>query len=387
MRLIKPVISTCLERVDKTVSNLNSSEYLAVDSFNLRISATDYSMIKWVKSYLYPLALPRQIEKRIACRFSINCIHSDELVTRFLSAMCNKSESINTFSGYGNRKMLACDYDDNIQFFVAPEEGLVWVFDKSNHSLNIVYSSRTQWPSLEFARSVRDIISHLLNFDGWTLCHAGAVQTATGNYLVIGDSGAGKTTLILALLENGARFVANELLFAKTDGDLLKILPFQIPVAIGMGTALQFEAITALVHSPYHLLYPPRRFRASRLAKTSHRHWYKMKDKIQILPSELESVFPFSRPMSHLQIDKMIVPQISLNPVQQTFETLSPDKIAKIVKNNLISFNNKKFNAPWFKSNPTSTHETTDDLIHNIKALPATKLMFHVHRNQTQISI
>ena len=380
-------IDKCVDVIKQAAEQLGISQKLKADDFTLQISANEIGLIDWAKLYLYPLALAvtDNCDKKI--RFEINGLNSDKIVSQAISTIQSAGKNVDHFLGYGNRTMISLQSNSGKLICAAPNAGIIWVCDRTTQSLTMVYSSRTRWPSLEFSRTIRDVITDILLANGWLILHAGAVKTETENLMIIGNSGAGKTTLILAFLNQGAGFIANELLFAKVVNKSLNMLPFAIPVAIGMGTALQFRQITELVKHPYNLLYPPRRMNIDRLARLTHQQWLKRKDKLQVLAIELESLFPSSQIFENSSVDRIIVPDVSLNPTKEVSQNLNSKEIADIFKYNLISSRSKKFTAPWFKLNErTDSDKNARQVINCATLIPPIKFKFHINKEKTAIS-
>ena len=344
-------IDDCIDDINQATTQLSICQKLKVDHFTVEISANEFGLVDWAKLYLYPLALAEAGNSDKKSRFKIYGLNSDKIVSQAISTIQGAGKNADHFLGYGNRTMISLQNSSGKQICAAPNEGIIWVCDRASQTMTMVYSSRTRWPSLEFSKAIRDVITDILLANDWLILHAGAVKTETENLLIIGNSGAGKTTLILALLNQGAGFIANELVFAKVDKESLNILPFAIPVAIGMGTALQFSQITGLVDHPYNLLYPPRRMNIDRLARLTHQQWLKRKDKLQVLAIELASLFPSSQLFENSSVDRIIVPDVSLSPTKEISQNLNSKEMAEIFKYNFISSRSKKFTAPWFKLN------------------------------------
>ncbi|MFI6645305.1 hypothetical protein [Streptomyces sp. NPDC050504] len=86
------------------------------------------------------------------------------------------------------------------------------------------------------ARLAREMLRGQLLADGWSILHASAVTDPAGNtVLAFGPKGAGKTTCALLLARAGWRILANDRVFARTDGDGVRILPWPSAAAIGFG--------------------------------------------------------------------------------------------------------------------------------------------------------
>lgn len=72
--------------------------------------------------------------------------------------------------------------------------------------------------------------------------HGAALETKKGAGLVIsGESMAGKTTLLLSLLENGFSFITDDIVVIERNGDRQLLHPFSRPLGIRENTARLFE--------------------------------------------------------------------------------------------------------------------------------------------------
>lgn len=377
------------EILNEARENLSKTKYLIVENYKIKLCANDQSILGWVGLYLAPLAKPLDLECDDQHDIVVSCLYLDSVVSLLISSLNSDSSPYTKLTGYAKREMYITEDDSRgIRICISPEEGIVWVIDRTNNTMAVVYSSRTYWPSLEFARSVRDVITHYLKINGWFLCHAGAVATAKGNLMILGGPGAGKTTLIFALLESGAHYVANELLFARPCEQGLEILPFSIPIAIGLGTALQFKELIAVLDKPYASVYPPRRLNTVRLGKSDHNDWLRMKDKLQLLPSELTAIFPSSKLEHKVLLDRILVPRVFKSPTKQKSTTVTSEAVSALMSNNIISFSDKKFSAPWLQiGSSLSISNKEESLLASVKALPVRELEFYVCENDNKIDL
>jgi hypothetical protein len=100
-------------------------------------------------------------------------------------------------------------------------------------------------PSLVFEWS---IASTLMQVQSHVLFHAGAVAARGQGILVVGDSGHGKTTLVLALLRRGFRFLSDDVgAIERTTG---RLAPFPRSLLLRPGT-LQRTGFTLLQDPPW----------------------------------------------------------------------------------------------------------------------------------------
>ncbi|HZG67104.1 MAG TPA: hypothetical protein VEZ12_10195, partial [Herpetosiphonaceae bacterium] len=91
-----------------------------------------------------------------------------------------------------------------------------------------------------------------LHAQGMDAIHAGAVSYQGGALIVAGQSGQGKTTLVLGLLRRGLRLLSDE--FAVVEPATQRILPYHRSLHIRPGTLRLSSELRFLEESPRHEL-------------------------------------------------------------------------------------------------------------------------------------
>ena len=360
------------------IAELAHSGSFQIEGLELKLGAQDRALIDWVSSYLYPCLSPTNGEALSS--FEVNCLYSDELVTEISGHICNSPAPVRFREGTHKGLMTSVEIEgSSAQICGFSESGTVYVIEEAARRATLIYSSRSKWPSLEFARLTRYVMSQHLLASGWLLLHAGAMDTEAGQFLIIGESGAGKTTLILALMSAAGKFLANELLYVKPCDQGLRALPFPLPIAIGLGSALQFPHLEKLLHEPYQLLYPPRRLDLEKLKRTYPEYWTEFPDKIQLLPRELAAQFPKSSLSEGFAINGVIVPAVSRTPIEPKAHELTFEDTTDIVLDNL---GGRSFGAPWMKlgMTPQNDAKLEDRLMNKISELRCIEFEYHVGR-------
>ncbi|HTX30536.1 MAG TPA: hypothetical protein VMD09_04080 [Solirubrobacteraceae bacterium] len=95
--------------------------------------------------------------------------------------------------------------------------GIVAVVDRSAHRVLYRVPDAHSLPWWERAAPLRLALHGTLGGDSQALMHAGAVGDARGGLLLVGPSGAGKTTMTLAALQSGMSYVADDYLLLEAD--------------------------------------------------------------------------------------------------------------------------------------------------------------------------
>ena len=226
-----------------------------MEGLEVVLKAMDHALIRWVLKYLQPLSLGS--EQICLRKYTVTCLYSDEIVVAACQHMAG-SEIIPWHEHNRRHVVKRARSSQDVIIYCDSFEGVFWLSDLASDSVFVVVSSRTRWPAIEFSRVTRILVTRSLEAQRWTIFHAGAVSTPSGALMIVGDDGAGKTSLVLALLCSGAQYISNERLFVRSEPGGFRVLGFPMAVAIGLGTALQFPQLAGLIEAPDRLQYPRR---------------------------------------------------------------------------------------------------------------------------------
>jgi len=117
-----------------------------------------------------------------------------------------------------------------------PDDNLSYAWDPAASLLQIIGNDETAVATAT-ARLAREVVRGQLLTDGWQILHASAVTRPTdgATILTLGNKGAGKTTAGFLLSRTGLHLLANDRVFARVDGDTIRVLPWPSAAAIGFG--------------------------------------------------------------------------------------------------------------------------------------------------------
>ncbi len=355
---------------DLELDNL-CSECISVDGLDITICSMDPSQVGWVLKYLQPLSLakPEPVLQKYTC-----CIlYSDALVVEAIRYLCNPGVTTFTRLGKNDAELICSRISRDVTLCCNTKDGIFWLIDLAANSTHIVYSSRTRRPSLEFARTVRNTVIAYLEDQGWVSYHAGAVDTEQGVLMIIGNSGAGKTSLILALLRNGARYIANERLLIRQEAEGFNLLGYPMAIAVGIGTARQFRGLSQLVDSPDQLLYPRSRFSKSRVARASPEQQLLLDDKLQLLPEELLQYIGADNAVCGGTVHSIVVPQVSRVPIATLVEPLQQPALLQVLLDNYMGLKSDRAHPVWVQRRrarlDSKLEQETIDQLSNVDAV------------------
>lgn len=350
-----------------------------IQGLAISLHSYDPETYLWVEKYLYPLNLQDRSDTQSSYR--INILYSDDLVQSVLNGINNSEHD--TKSIYNARRWFdricideyrTVDYD--------PTFGMLWVTDCSENTITLVMSVKVLWPFLEMTRTVRDLITRFLEDQGWVLFHAGAIQANNKNYMLIGDEGAGKTSLIIALLAAGSTFISNERVFVKIINGAAHMLSFPMPIAVGLGTMVQYPELIKYIRQPQLCLYPPRRMDIEKIQNTAEKYWPELEDKVQFLPQEITQQFSNITGIYGGIIDGLVVPCFQKNQPAR-LEPMSMERFERIVINNCIDRSRDEVYPPWMPLpyNQPGLNDVNNTVSYLLD-LPNTKFIFSADKNR-----
>ncbi len=368
-----------LDQILKKSEQLPHQGNFHVQGLSIDIHGYDPEIHHWIAKYLYPLNLSESIDTILSYR--INLLHADDLVISALNTI-EKVEIDTRRISNARRYLDRICVSKQITVDCDPQYGMLWVTDRSTNTITVVLSVKVRWPLMEISRVARDLITRYLEDQGWVLFHAGAIQSLGKNYLVIGDASAGKTSFIIAMLFAGSAFISNERVFVKLVNGSAQMLSFPMPIAVGLGTMMQYPELIQFIRQPQFCQYPPRRINIGKVHNTPEWRWPELEDKIQFLPQELSQQFSDTSGIPSGKIDGVIVPCIRKKQII-VFEALAQKQIRSVITHNCIDRSHDEIYPPWMPLPfQRPSYEEIDETITHLINLPNFRIRFSGDKNR-----
>ncbi len=342
------------------------AERLVFQGLTITCRAETAAQLLSLRRQLFPLfADAIEAGDAASAAVEVEFVHSDATVLACAGVFAG-SEGHDKIAAVDARRAYALSSPQG-QVVYLPGDGVAFLLDRERRRLRIAHATRTPWPAVTLAESVREIWMRYAESEGWYLYHAGAVATPRGVAVIVGAGGAGKTTLIGGLVRQGAGFVANERCFLRSRGGRVEALTFPQTVHVGIGTALQFEGLAGLIPSPDGVLCPQRRFDRRRVAAAAAEVRMGLPDKLALLSSEFCERVGGGPPLLGGTVFGIVEPRLKLDAAALVCHGLPHEAVRRLLSSNRLGRGRDRFFPEWldlgFAASP--------DQVAELSALPA----------------
>ncbi|MGG4094498.1 hypothetical protein [Paenibacillus lautus] len=234
-------------------------------------------------------------------------------------------------SAHEKFKKIKLDYRENKFYMFCNNQVIVM---ERNNKVTMVISRLTKNTLKETKRLIREqmLYGERENNNEVPL-HSGAIVVDNIGMLVMGNKGSGKTSTILAMLNSGANFVSNDLVFFKKCNNDYYAMGTPESIRIGIGTLKQYSILGELVPQKY-----------KKYDKKSKELWNIPKDeKEEIEWYDLEKYFPTRVEYNYVEVKIILFPNISKN---------TEHKITKIPSIQMMEYLNDNNLSVYSKQSP-----------------------------------
>lgn len=203
------------------------------------------------------------------------------------------------------------------------------------------------------ARFLREIAFRYLEDEQYVSFHSSSVLIGTDGYLIIGDSGSGKSTMALTLSKYfGARYVSNDRIMISLKDGKLQAIPYGMPIKINYGTLKTLEVNDE--YETWDNMIPM-------VSKESFFE-YKGEHKLNLLPEELEKFLQI-KSARKMQIKGIILPFIRGKSKGQ-------GTIREVIERNCYYDNEPVFVEDWLELRTQPRKFEKKEIIDAIMELP-----------------
>lgn len=228
----------------------------------------------------------------------------------------------------------------------------------------VIVSLESKYEFMILARLVREIAFRQLENQQYISFHSSSVVIGDKGYLVIGDSGAGKSTMALALCKYyGAKYVSNDRIMLKVTPDGIYGIPFGMPIKVNYGTLKTLEVDNE--YENWELTIP--------MVSKNTFYDFKGENKLQMLPGELNKYLRIDAE-SKIKVGGIIMPKIK----QENKENYLRDE-NEILHTNCYYDNEPVFIEDWLGLKTCRTQFNKEQIINQVLSLPTIKCEFGVN--------
>lgn len=269
---------------------------------------------------------------------------------------------------FGNQEYVKSFIVDNDLVYYNFEEEVIY-FKKDNVYTILVGVESMHLNKILF-RLIRPIVIKTYESLGGVMIHASAFERMGKACVMCGQSGNGKTTLLLKLLNiPDTLFVANDRIIICPLKGKYWVVPVPMPTKLAIGTIIGNEKLHAKLQKIGFSQSQNKAVWDSYLKQDVN-----VKDKLEIINKDIEKIF--NKPLSNgAVLDKIIFPKIQF----KTKELIEVNKIRnmellKIISNSCYTPNDPSYPNDWIIS--SSSRGLQNALIEKLKECNSGKILF-----------
>jgi energy-coupling factor transporter ATP-binding protein EcfA2 len=336
------ILSFFLDTIGRTPQDWASSYYWTTDSFRAWIYSDQAAAAAEMAEYLRPLPytstagpLSRIALVHDAARFGLMAAIVGGETIYAKPDVCYRRIALNGLELFIHERPLSPAH----------------VILRSGNDLVVVNRSVSEEAFRTPVRILRELALREMQKAGGLFMHAAAVVSRTGRAaLILGDKGAGKSTLMWALVGLGPLlYIANDRCIVRNRGDTLKIYGWPLSIRLGRG----------LVESPA-AMFPSATFRRKEnmelgSIETAPRIWGE-RAKVELTPREFE-VSTDKRMAAEGEVCVLLMPRFTEALVDARVADIGNDEATAKFRNSITEPADCDYLRGWLQTRPQSDHE------------------------------
>jgi len=202
-------------------------------------------------------------------------------------------------------------------------------------------------PEKHLLRVVREVLYRSLeNYGGITL-HAAAISIYSKGFIIIGPSGAGKTSLLGRLVDYyKCDFITNDRVILLNINDNIIIYHLPLSIRFGLGYALANPKLRAYLYSG--TLSRKREYSAQdiNLAQSNAEESWGARKKLELTPREFTRIFNVKNRYC-VPLKGVLFPQLYKDKEIFHIEEITPEKAMEITQAELLTPYDQTWPEPW----------------------------------------
>lgn len=200
--------------------------------------------------------------------------------------------------------------------------------------------------------------------------HAASCRIKQNGVVLIGDSGAGKTSLLVALMEKfKGDFISNDRALISAD---LDIFPLPMPVRISPGTIISNDRLHNFIVSNAPQLC---RFSAEQIKEINQRNFKNSPKKLELSPKEISECFSVKR-LASAKLKMIIIPKYDPHNCGMLMETIDFKSAKDFLLRNCFTPNDPLWITPWFGRRSINFTDVLNIIDGIIQKIPVYRIVF-----------
>ncbi len=227
---------------------------------------------------------------------------------------------------------------------------MILCFHQTMKQIYFISDGSEQIVQDEIMKAMREVMTWEMEKKGFYLFRASVVEKDGKSILFSGESGAGKTAIMLGLLEKGYHFLANDQVLVGVENRTVKTIAWPSKIGITLATTMQFEQLMGIYADLGSLDFPQNRIHSLALDQLEENEI----DRVDLSTKELVMNFQ-TKFVREAELEQAFL--IDDFPAQENFEKMeySPELIDHLKKLAFFPHLNPEDSgfSPWFHSSKT----------------------------------
>lgn len=202
------------------------------------------------------------------------------------------------------------------------QKKIIICYDQSYQQIYFVSDGSDPSIKYELAHSMREMFSHYLEERGFYLLRASAVEKDGKSILFCGDEGAGKTTILLGLMEQGYHLLSDQWVYIGIENRKIKTISCPGAVGVTLATTMHFDPLIDVYADLGSLTLPQKQIHSLVLDDLEENDVDKIDLSVEEIVSAFHSKFTLEAELGELMIIDDYLPYENFTDVQDPVQAI-----------------------------------------------------------------